>query len=317
SDVDGILAKKARKERQDATDYVGAKLRLLAGNRKQSDSEFLRQALVLLDRDRADDATIGHLSEKLTSGAISRAEAAELLGSMSSSDGAQRQETRSRHALPASWRSQDATQEPVNVADNRWESPRHHPVGVSPEIAQLMSDLRYAKLESEALRRQLASGRISEILFRRPLRGARDFAALVSGMAGPAHKFIRQGNEARGRRDWEEAARNYALAVQVSPRLGRIWVQLGHMRKEAKMLDEAKAAYQQAIALMPFDSDVHLQMGHLHKIMGDEAGAIDCYRKSLYYDFNNAHAMQELRDHGLADEVEKIRSELKISSRID
>lgn len=311
SDVDGILAKKARKERQDATDYAGAKLRLLAENRKQSDGEFMRQAMVLLDRDQSDDAEIGHLSEKLTSGAISRAEAAELLASTSSSDGAQQKRTRSGYALPTSWRSQAVTREPVDVADNHWESSSSRHVGASPERAQLISDLRYATFEAEALKRRIASRRVGEILFLRPLRGARDFVSLARGMTGPARKFIAQGNEARDRRDWEAAAHNYALAVQVSPRLGHIWMQLGHMRKEMKMLDEAKAAYQQALALMPFDSDAHLQMGHLHKVMGDEAATIDYYWKSLFHNPDSAHAIQELRAQGFAEEVNSIRNLMK------
>lgn len=312
SDVDGVLAEKARKEQQDATDYAGAKLRLLAGNRKQSDGEFLRQARALLDRDQSDDVQIGHLSEKLISGAISRVEAAELLGSLSSPDDARQKEPRSGYTLPASWRSQAATLESVDVvADNGWESSSSHRVGGSPEVAQLTSDLRYATFQAEALKRRLTSRRVSEILFLRPLRGARDFASLARGMAGPARKFIAQGNEARDRRDWEAAAHNYALAVQVAPRLGHIWMQLGHMRKELKMLNEAKAAYQQAIALMPFDSDAHLQMGHLHKVMGDQAATIDYYWKSLFHDPDNAHAIQELRGQGFAEEVDRVRNLMK------
>jgi len=311
-DIDGMLTKKARKERLEANDYARAKLRLLAGNRKQSDSEFLREALSLLGRDDADNARIDDLSEKLASGAISRAEAAELLGSMSSSDDAREKEAQSGYAIPASWRSQASVQHPADVAtDNRWEGSSARRVGVSPEIAQLMSDLRYASLEAEALKRRLASRRASEILFWRPLRGARHFASLASGVIGPARRFIGQGNEARDRRDWEAAARNYALAVQVSPRLGHIWIQLGHARKEMKMLLEAKSAYQHALELMPFDSDAHLQMGHLHSILGDEDAMIDCYWKSLFYDPDNVHAIQELRGHGLADDVDRIRSRMR------
>lgn len=314
SDVDGMLTKKARKERQDATEYAGAKLRLLAGNRKQSDGEFLRNAMALLDRDHS-DAQVGHLSEKLSSGAISRAEAAELLCGMALPDEAQQKPVGSGHALPASWRSLTAAQEPVDVAtDNRWESSSSRRVGSSPELAQLASDLRYATFEAEALKRRIASRRASEILFLRPLRGARNFASLARGMTGPARKFIAQGNEARDRRDWEAAAHNYALAVQVAPRLGHIWMQLGHMRKEMKMLDEAKAAYQQALSLMPFNSDAHLQMGHLHKVMGDEAATIDYYWESLFHDPDNAHAIQELRSQGFAEDIDRIRNLIKNGS---
>ena len=79
-------------------------------------------------------------------------------------------------------------------------------------------------------------------------------------------------------------------------------VRAGQLSLEATNADPSNA---QAFHILGMALE---KMGHLHKVMGDEAATIDYYWKSLFHDPDNAHAMQELRGQGFAEEVDRIRS---------
>lgn len=80
-----------------------------------------------------------------------------------------------------------------------------------------------------------------------------------------AHAMISQGNVARDRSHWEEAARHYEQALALDPRLTHIWVQAGHMYKEDRAWERAVYAYAQAAKLAPTDPAV---IGWLFEIAG-------------------------------------------------
>lgn len=310
-DIDGMLAKKARKEKDDARDYARAKLNLLAQNVNLSDAEFLRDAVSLMGIVDTDDERVADLSEQLARGAISRIEASDVLARLSLSDGAPEEASPIGFEMPASWRPRRRQESIAAPANDHWGSASHRDTDTSPEVAQLIADLRYAKFEAEALKRQIASRQLSERLLLRPLRDASNFTRFAAGMIGPARKYIKQGDQARDRQDWETAARNYALAVQAAPSLGHIWIQLGHMRKEMRDMEEARAAYERALTLLPFNSDAHLQMGHLHNIMGDQKTALDHYWKSFFLDPANDNAVRQLRGMGFAEEIKRVADRIK------
>jgi glycosyltransferase involved in cell wall biosynthesis len=105
--------------------------------------------------------------------------------------------------------------------------------------------------------------------------------------------LTREGDSARDRKDWREAARLYELALQVSPSLHAIRVQLGHAYKELGDFDKAGLNYQAVLELTPCDDDLHLQIGHLEKLKGNIDGAADCYRKAAELNLDNTDALVE------------------------
>src|ERR1700722_18395636 len=82
------------------------------------------------------------------------------------------------------------------------------------------------------------------------------------------------GDEARDRKDWISAVREYRRHLRRHPRDFAIWVQLGHALKEAGGAHDALGAYAKAWALDPGDADLQLNLGHLHKLLGDRPAAI-------------------------------------------
>ncbi|WPB84870.1 glycosyltransferase [Sediminicoccus rosea] len=85
----------------------------------------------------------------------------------------------------------------------------------------------------------------------------------------------RDGDAARDRRDWAEAAAHYERYLALAPDDAALWVQLGHARKEAGDLPAAEQAYRTAQERRPRDHDIALQLGHALKLQGrlEEAAA--------------------------------------------
>ena len=65
------------------------------------------------------------------------------------------------------------------------------------------------------------------------------------------HRLIAQGNRARDAREWPVAAAAYGRALAADASLGHIWLQHGHMLKEAGDHAAAAIAYAEAAARMP------------------------------------------------------------------
>ncbi len=111
---------------------------------------------------------------------------------------------------------------------------------------------------------------------------------------GRAHLTMRQGNAARDRREWAEAAKHYRVAVRLDPARADIWVQLGHMLKESGDRGGAGVAYARALELEPANPDTHLQVGHLRKLEGDLEAAAISYARALSLDPDYRYAEFEL-----------------------
>lgn len=105
---------------------------------------------------------------------------------------------------------------------------------------------------------------------------------------------IRQGDEARDRRDWPAARDAYAAALRRQPFLTAIRVQYGHALKESGDVQAALAAYRQAEASRPDDADIHLQIAHALKLLGQRAEALQHYRKACELDPACADAKREV-----------------------
>jgi glycosyltransferase involved in cell wall biosynthesis len=105
--------------------------------------------------------------------------------------------------------------------------------------------------------------------------------------------LVREGDAARDRRDWQEAARLYELVLQANPSFHAIRVQLGHAYKELEDFHKASLNYNAVLELTPWDDDLHLQIGHLEKLKGNIDRAADCYRKAAELNLDNTDALVE------------------------
>jgi tetratricopeptide (TPR) repeat protein len=94
----------------------------------------------------------------------------------------------------------------------------------------------------------------------------------------------RQGDLARGRRDWPVAQRRYETALERNPRFAPIWVQLGHALNMQVMRTEALAAYLRADELRPGQADTHHQIARMKVALGDPEGALESYSQALRLD---------------------------------
>jgi glycosyltransferase involved in cell wall biosynthesis len=111
-------------------------------------------------------------------------------------------------------------------------------------------------------------------------------------------KLVREADTARDEGQWQKAADLYEKFLTHAPNEWKIWVQLGHMRKEAGRLDDAETAYLTAQKIAPEDSDLALQLGHLMKLKRLGVQATQYYLKALQLDANNQEAFRELVEAG-------------------
>lgn len=105
---------------------------------------------------------------------------------------------------------------------------------------------------------------------------------------------ITTGDMARGRQDWRRAADAYRRALALEPDLQHLWVQLGHMEKEAGAIDRAEFAYQEAARLRPDDAEPLLRLGHMAKAWRQPLEAADYFVAALQRDRGNLQAISEL-----------------------
>ena len=111
--------------------------------------------------------------------------------------------------------------------------------------------------------------------------------------------LLRRADEARDDKLWTIAAEAYAAVVELAPEMAPIWVQYGHMLKEAGKREQAQKAYEQALVIEPENADTHLQLGHLHKVLENKPAAVEMYRRALEIDPMLTDAAAELKRLGV------------------
>lgn len=83
--------------------------------------------------------------------------------------------------------------------------------------------------------------------------------------------------DAARRKAWREAARLFAEAIKLQPHATGLWVQLGHVLKEAGRLDEALFAYETAVEQDGSDVDARLHHAHVLKRLGRHREALAAF----------------------------------------
>jgi tetratricopeptide (TPR) repeat protein len=94
---------------------------------------------------------------------------------------------------------------------------------------------------------------------------------------GAKPSVITLADQARDQGQWERAAGYYRDALSRNPQRPPIWVQYGHVLKEAGHLADAERAYRTALAYDPRIADTHLQLGHVLRIQGKKVEARAAY----------------------------------------
>lgn len=89
-----------------------------------------------------------------------------------------------------------------------------------------------------------------------------------------ANRSVSIADDYRSKRDWQNAALHYQLALKVEPDRRPIWVQLGHALKESGDLETALEAYRCGSALPGDDGDAPLHLGLLANQIGQPQLAI-------------------------------------------
>ncbi len=115
-------------------------------------------------------------------------------------------------------------------------------------------------------------------------------------------EFQLLGDRARDRGEWVEAGVHYRAFLGHNPEAFPIWVQLGHVSKEAGNPIAAEQAYLRAVELRPTDADLLLNLGHLMKAIGRPDAAADYYGRSAATDLTG-NAERELAALGKHDAV--------------
>jgi hypothetical protein len=107
-------------------------------------------------------------------------------------------------------------------------------------------------------------------------------------------RMVDEGDKARDALDWTTAAGRYWRALDRTPGLMPIWVQLGHVLKEQGDFGGAEAAYRRALLLDGSVADTHLQLGHLLKLQGRRSQAARAYATALRLDRDLLPAQESL-----------------------
>jgi len=94
-------------------------------------------------------------------------------------------------------------------------------------------------------------------------------------------RFVRRGDTARARGDWQQAAIAYSSALEIAPRLAHIWIQLGHAHKEAGDIGAALGDYARAADLSPSDPDPRIHLGLSANLLGRSLDANRYYLAAL------------------------------------
>lgn len=120
-------------------------------------------------------------------------------------------------------------------------------------------------------RRQLATWRDSEALFRRALA--------VTENNFVAHNNLGGLLAARG--DWDEAARQFERAIALRPEYAPPYNNLATLWLRAGRTDEAVALLQRAVAAQPDFAEVRVTLGDARRAQGQLAAAAGEYREAL------------------------------------
>jgi glycosyltransferase involved in cell wall biosynthesis/tetratricopeptide (TPR) repeat protein len=128
------------------------------------------------------------------------------------------------------------------------------------------------------------SHRFSKVNRSEPIYRRRRLSIPRFSFRSPRPSRITLADRARDAGNWGSAAQYYREALQRRPQNPPIWVQYGHVLKEAGKLREAEVAYRRAIDDDAAVSDFYLQLGHILKMRDKKDEAETAYLRAFTLD---------------------------------
>lgn len=141
-----------------------------------------------------------------------------------------------------------------------------------------------AKLLSQKWPTQNLSWKIIGSIFRRtnrPLESIDAFKNAVNISPNDAEAYFGLANAYQDLKNFEDAKKNYELAIAIKPKYPEALNNLGITLKELKMFEDSKHNHKCAIDLKPFDPAFHNNLGVVLKLMGEYEKAISSYKKAI------------------------------------
>jgi Tfp pilus assembly protein PilF/SAM-dependent methyltransferase len=109
---------------------------------------------------------------------------------------------------------------------------------------------------------------------------------------------ITLADRARDESKWELAAHYYRKALRRKPDNSPIWIQYGHVLKEAGHLAKSEQAYRTAVHYDRVSTDALVQLGHFLKAQGKEEEARAAYLRAIVLDPSLSRASLEFVETG-------------------
>ena len=173
--------------------------------------------------------------------------------------------------------------------------------GVEGEVASAIAEQLNARL----------SGEEEEALATKPTQSVAAYDAYLRGIS------IEHSRYSYGA--YQEAAQDYATAVQADPKFGLAWARLGVIRsflyfnsveRNINTAAAVKGAAERAMSLLPDSAEAWTAQGaYRYRVLRDFEGAVAAYRQALAKSPNNSYVLQNLafvlRRLGRWDEAEK------------
>jgi O-antigen biosynthesis protein len=136
----------------------------------------------------------------------------------------------------------------------------------------------------------------------RPVRiGASNRRAPGSVSRRKKVSVITRADRAKELGQWELAVRLYRRVLGRNPCNPAIWIQYGHVLKEAGRLAEAETAYRSAVTYNKRDADPEMHLGHVLKLQGRKKEAQAAYLRAFALDPSLDGALREFAQFGWSE----------------
>jgi tetratricopeptide (TPR) repeat protein len=112
------------------------------------------------------------------------------------------------------------------------------------------------------------------------------------------NKSIMLADRASAAGEWAVAAYYYRIAIERNPNRPEIWIQYGHVLKEADRLSSAEHAYRQAIAGAPTLAEPYQYLGDVLSAQRRRDDAVTAYLQARSLDPTSSGALFGLRKLG-------------------
>ena len=181
----------------------------------------------------------------------------------------------------------------VNVDDAKWTGKKCTMKGsVSTDIYLLAKQVEKRLAEPESPAQNGGAAVITAVSTNEPAEqpAAEEKTELTEQEMIAASNYLKEGMAAHAQKNYNEAIRNYQLAVEIDATSAEPFFKMGNAFYELNRYDEAITSYEKALALQPDYTDVLFNLGNSYLEKGNYPKAINAYERVLASDPKNADA---------------------------